>query len=51
MNTHMCSWWQCLRKVWSEKIAFTRLNIDHAELLPVGPATVVPDNIGFKRAQ
>jgi len=40
-----------LRKVWSEKIAFTRLNIDHAELLPVGPATVVPDNIGFKRAQ
>jgi len=33
------------------KIAFRRLNIDHAELLPVGPATVVPDNIGFKRAQ
>src|SRR5437588_817750 len=40
-----------LRKVWSEKIAFTELNIDHAELLPVGPGTVVPDNIGFKRAQ
>ena len=40
-----------LRKAWSEKIAFTRLNIDPAELLPVGPATVVPDNIGFKRAQ
>ena len=39
-----------LRKMWSEKIAFTRLNIDHAESLPVGPATVVPDNIGFKRA-
>jgi len=40
-----------LRKVWSEKIAFMRLNIDPAELLAVGPATVVPDNIGFKRAQ
>ncbi|HEY6409822.1 MAG TPA: hypothetical protein VIY29_20375, partial [Ktedonobacteraceae bacterium] len=40
-----------LRKVWSEKIAFTRLNLDHVESLPVGPATVVPDNIGFKRAR
>jgi cytochrome P450 len=40
-----------LRKVWSEKIAFMRLNIDHVEWLPVGPATVVQDNIGFKRAQ
>src|SRR5207244_13468105 len=40
-----------LRKVWSEKIAFTRLNIDHAESLPVGPRTVVPDNIGFQRAR
>jgi hypothetical protein len=38
-----------LRKVWSKKIAFIRLNIDHPELLPVGPRTVVPDNIGFKR--
>ncbi len=40
-----------LRKVWSEKIAFTRLNIDHAESLPVGPRTVVPDNIGFQKGQ
>jgi hypothetical protein len=40
-----------LRKVWSEKIAFTRLNIDHAGLLPIGSVTVVPDDIGFKRAQ
>src|ERR1700730_5194249 len=40
-----------LRKVWSEKIAFTRLSIDPAELVPVGPAMVVQDNIGFKRAQ
>jgi hypothetical protein len=37
-----------LRKVWSKKISFIRLNIDRPELLPVGPHTVVPDNIGFK---
>jgi cytochrome P450 len=37
-----------LREVWSKKIAFIRLNIDHPEVLPVGPRTVVPDNIGFK---
>ena len=37
-----------LRKAWSKKIAFIRLDIDHPELLPVGPRTVVQDNIGFK---
>ena len=40
-----------LRKVWNEQIAFTRLTGDHAELLPVGPLTVVPDNIVFKKAK
>ena len=40
-----------LRKVWSEKIEFTRINIDNPELLPVGPHTVVSDNIGFKRTR
>jgi|SRR5215831_14368189 len=43
--------WLCkdlLRKVWNKKIAFIRLNIDHPELLPVGPHTVVPDNIALK---
>jgi cytochrome P450 len=40
-----------LRKVWNEKIAFIKLTIDPAELLPVGPAMVVPDTIGFKRTQ
>jgi cytochrome P450 len=40
-----------LRKVWSKKIAFIRLKIDNPELLPVGPRTVVPDNIGFKRTR
>jgi len=37
-----------LRKIWSERIVFTRLSIEHPELLPVGPHTVVPDNLGFK---
>jgi len=40
-----------LRRIWSEKIEFTRLNIEHPEMLPVGPHTVVPDNIGFKRTR
>lgn len=40
-----------LRKVWSEKIEFVKLDINNAELLAVGPKTVVPDNIGFKKAQ
>jgi cytochrome P450 len=40
-----------LRKVWGEKIEFRRLNIDHAESLPVGSRTVVPDNMGFKKDQ
>lgn len=40
-----------LRKVWSKKITFIRLDIDHPELLPVGPRTVVRDNIGFKRTR
>jgi cytochrome P450 len=37
-----------LRKVWSKKIVFIKLDIDHPELVPVGPRTAVPDNIGFK---
>jgi cytochrome P450 len=40
-----------IRKVWNNKLSFIRLNIDHLELLPVGPRTVVPDNIGFKRTR
>jgi hypothetical protein len=30
-----------LRKVWSKKIAFIKLNIDHPKLLPVGPHTYI----------
>ena len=28
MNTHICSWWQCLRKVWSEGIALIESILD-----------------------
>lgn len=40
-----------LRKVWSEKIEFVKLDIANPELSALGPRTVVPDNIGFKKAQ
>ncbi|AWK85670.1 hypothetical protein [Azospirillum thermophilum] len=38
-----------LRTVWREKIAFSHLQLDRAEMLPVGPGTVVQDDIGFRR--
>jgi hypothetical protein len=38
-----------LRKVWRDKITFTRLDSDHAEMVAVGPRTVVADNFGFTR--
>ncbi|HLJ88177.1 MAG TPA: hypothetical protein VKZ53_15255 [Candidatus Angelobacter sp.] len=36
-----------LRKVWADKISFKKLSLEEPALLPVGPLTVVPDNIGF----
>ena len=38
-----------LRKVWQDKIEFETLTLPQAEVLPVGPRTVVQDNIGFRR--
>jgi cytochrome P450 len=38
-----------LRKVWNEKIQFTQLNLPKPQKVPVGPTTVVEDNIGFTR--
>jgi len=38
-----------LRKVWRDKITFTPLGIEHAEMLAVAPRTVVADDIGFMR--
>jgi hypothetical protein len=38
-----------LRKVWAEKIEFEMLGVSNPEKVPLGPATVVSDNIGFTR--
>jgi hypothetical protein len=40
-----------LRTVWKGGIAFVKLGLANPEKLPVGPGTVIPDNIGFKRAE
>ena len=37
-----------LRQVWRDKITFTRLPDEGAEQVPVGPQTVVPDNVSFR---
>jgi cytochrome P450 len=39
-----------LRKVWRDKIQFVKLNIASPEPLPIGPTTVIGDNVGFTRA-
>ena len=36
-----------LRKVWKDKIEFVKLNIANPEPLPIGPTTVIGDNVGF----
>jgi hypothetical protein len=38
-----------LRRVWRDGIEFVRLSLDRPERLPVGPATVITDDIGFVR--
>jgi len=40
-----------LRKIWDERISFMVLDIEHPELLVVGPGTVVPDKLGFERSK
>src|SRR5450631_47714 len=39
-----------LRKVWRDKIQFEKLNIADPEPLPIGPTTVIGDNVGFNRS-
>jgi hypothetical protein len=39
-----------LRKVWRDKIEFQKLDIPNPEPLPIGPTTVIGDNVGFSRA-
>ena len=36
-----------LRKVWSSKTEFEKLNISNSEPIPIGPGTVVADDVGF----
>jgi cytochrome P450 len=38
-----------LRKVWKSKIEFQKLDIANPEPLPIGPTTVIGDNVGFVR--
>jgi len=40
-----------LRKVWCDHIEFETLALPQAEVLPVGPITVVHDNIGFHKGR
>jgi cytochrome P450 len=39
-----------LRKVWRDKIQFEKLNVANPEPLPIGPTTVIGDNVGFSRS-
>ncbi|MBV8883399.1 MAG: hypothetical protein JO235_05285, partial [Chroococcidiopsidaceae cyanobacterium CP_BM_RX_35] len=38
------------RKVWKDKIVFEKLNLPNPQKLPVGPTTVIDDNIGFMKS-
>jgi hypothetical protein len=38
-----------LRKVWKERIEFVKLNITSPASTPIGPTTVIADNVGFVR--
>jgi len=37
------------RHVWNDKIEFTKLDLPDPEKLPIGPTTVIDDNIGFTK--
>jgi hypothetical protein len=38
-----------LRKVWRDKIVFHNLNQPNPGRVPIGPMTVIDDDIGFTR--
>jgi hypothetical protein len=38
-----------VRKVWKEKLQFVKVGGATAEMLPIGPTTVIADDIGFVR--
>jgi hypothetical protein len=39
-----------LRKVWRDKIVFRRLNLPNPGEVPIGPNTVIADDLGFSRS-
>jgi hypothetical protein len=39
-----------LRKAWTERIEFVKLNIANPEPVPIGPTTVIADNVAFVRS-
>lgn len=39
------------KKVWDDKIEFGKLDLPDPEKLPIGPQTVIDDNIGFTKQQ
>ena len=41
---------ELLRTVWQGGIELVTLDLEHPEKLPVGPGTVINDNIAFRRA-
>ncbi len=40
-----------LRKVWKDGLQFHKLDIANPEPLPIGPTTVIGDNVGFTRSR
>jgi hypothetical protein len=38
-----------LRKVWNDKIEFSKLGLPNPEMVPTGPASVVEDDMSFRR--
>ena len=41
---------ELLRKAWADRLSFVKLNLESPERLPVGPGTVIEDDISFERA-
>jgi cytochrome P450 len=38
-----------LRTTWKNEIDFVKLDVADPEVLPIGPSTVIRDDIGFRR--
>ena len=42
---------ELLRKAWADRLSFVKLDLESPERLPVGPGTVIDDDISFARAE